>query len=220
MIARNSQSIDEKLHLLHNQLQLFKTAFSDLKELNLLANINKNRQSQFRNHSQLLDHLHKQVLPVCDSSSVYNFFLDVQSDNDRTADFIAQILQMHPITRCQEFYLYYTNETSIQLPVEVISNWLHRNSDEIGCTKTGQSKEKRFLVIFNRIEILNAAEMCDRMKTVITFRFIFDIKIWKRWPKFYNPKLIFSDPKTKNALILIFTNKLVQMFWLILIIWL
>ena len=166
-----SQSIDEKLHLLQNQLQLFKTAFGDLKEINLSANINKNDQTQFHNHTQLLDYLREQLLPICDSSSVYsyNFFVDFQSDNDGTADFIEQIFQMRPIIHCRDVLFHYANETFIQLPVGVISNWLNRNSDEIGLTRTGQSKEVRYLAMNNQIKIQNAAEICDRLKMVRAF---------------------------------------------------
>ena len=145
-----SQSIDEKLHLLQNQLQLFKTAFSDLEKITLIPTINKNDQSQFHDHSQLLEHLREQLLPICDSSPFYSFSIDFQSDNDAAADFIAQILQMHPITRCQEVSFYYDNVTFIQLPVEVIANCLNRNSDDqIDGTGSGQSKKKRILAMNN-----------------------------------------------------------------------
>ena len=164
-----SVSIDEKLQLLQHQLQLFKTAFSDLKEITLSANINQNDQTQFHDHTHLLDHLREQLLPICNSSSVdnYNFFVDFQSDNDGAADFIAQILQMRPIIRCREVYFDYDNETFIQLPVEVIANWLNRDSDgEIDSTETGQSKKERYLGMNNQIKIQNAVEMCDRMRMV------------------------------------------------------
>ena len=172
----SSTSIDDKLRLLHNQLQLFITAFSDLKEITLIATINQNDQSQFHDHSQLLEHLREQLLPICDSSPFYSFHIDFQSNKDGAANFIAEILQMGPITRCQEVSFYYDNETFIQLPVEVISNWLNRG--KIGSTETGQSKKERMLKLeMNyRIKIQNAVEMCDHMKMVIKFYFILDLK--------------------------------------------
>ena len=182
-----SQSIDEKLRLLQNRLQLLKTAFSDSKEINLTAKINQNDQSQFRDHLQLLDHLREQVLPICDSSPVYAFTIDFKSNKDATGNFIGQILQLPPINRCREVYFHYENETFIQLPVEVISIWLNRNSNnEIGCTRTGQSEKERLLSMNNRIRIQNAVEMCDRSKMVIPFYCIFNIKIVKKVIKFYN----------------------------------
>ena len=162
-----SQSIDEKLQLLRDQLQLFKTALSDLEKITLAACINLNDQSQFHNHTELLDHLHKQVLPICDTSSVYNFHVDFQSDNDAAGNVISQILQMPSINRCQKVLFHYANEASIQLPVEVISNWL--NCSEIGSTEPGQSKEERFLAMNDRIKIQNAVEMCDHLKMVGAF---------------------------------------------------
>ena len=155
-----SQSMDEKLHLLQNQLQLFKTAFSDMEEITLIAKINQNDQSQFRNHSQLLDHIRDQLLPICNSSSVYIFHIDSQSDSDAAGNFIGQILQLPSINR--KVYFHYDNEIFIQLPVEVISNWLNRNG-EIGWTL------RRLLEMNNRITIQNAEEICDHLKMVRAF---------------------------------------------------
>ena len=116
-----SQSIDEKLHLFQDQFQLFKTAFSDLGEITLSATINQNDQSKFRNHSQLLDHIRKHLLPIFDSSLFYSLRIDINNngtaDDDGTADFIAQVLQMRPIIRCRDVYVLYKNEASIQVPV-------------------------------------------------------------------------------------------------------
>ena len=165
-----SQSIDEKLQLLQNQLQLFMKAFSDLGEITLSATINQNDQSQFHDHTHLLDYFRERLIPICDSSSVYNynFLVYGQSDNDGAADFIAQILQMRPIIRCREVLFRYSNETFIQLPVGVIANWLHRNFDgEVG--GAGTSKMELTLSMNNRIKILNAMEMCDHIKTVRAF---------------------------------------------------
>ena len=170
-----SQSIDEKLHLLQNRLQLFKTALSDLKEITLSAKIDQNDQSQFHDHSQLVDHFRQQVLPICDSSPFYSFQIDSQSDNDGAADFIVQILQLPSIIRCRDVLFLYEKETFIQFHVETISNWLHRNSDD-GIGSTGQSKEVLILSMNNQIKIQNALEMCDRLKEVRAFCFIFNIK--------------------------------------------
>ena len=173
-----SISIGEKIQLLHYHLQLFEKALSDLKRIPVIANINQNDQSQFHDHSQLLDHLREQVLPIY-SSPFYSFQIDSQSDNDGAGDFIAQILQMRPIMCCREVLFHYANEASIQLPVEVIANWLNRNSDDgIGCTGTGQSKKERFLAMNHRIKIQNAVEMCDRLKMVFLLTYsISSIKI-------------------------------------------
>ena len=173
-----SISIDEKLHLLQDQLQLFGTALSDLKKITLSAKINSNDQSQFRSHFQLLDHIRDQLLPICDSSPFYSFSIDFQSDNAVAADFIATILQMRPITRCRDVLFIYEKAIFIQLPVKVISNWLNRDSDD-GIGYTGQGKEMRLLATNYRIKVQNAVEMFDHMKMVITFYFIFTIKILK-----------------------------------------
>ena len=167
--SKGSTSIDEKLRLLHNQLQLFKTAFSDLGEITLAVRINKNDHSQFHNRIQLLDHIREQLLPICDSSPFYSFYIDSQSDNDAAGNVISQILQLPSINRCRDVQFHYDNETFTQLPVEVISNWLNRDSDDgIGCTLNGQSKKDRYLGMNKRIRIQNAVEMCDRLKMVIT----------------------------------------------------
>ena len=180
MIARNSQSIDEKLHL-RNHLQLFKTAFSDLNEITLIAKINQNDKSRFHDHSQLLDHIREEVLPICYSSPLcnYNFYIDSQSDNDTAGNFIGQILQQPSINRCREVYFRYDNETFIQLPVGDISNWLNRNSDD-QIDSAGRSKKERLLLMDHQIRIQNAVEMCDHLKMVREFYFIFNIKIVKK----------------------------------------
>ena len=152
--SKGSTSIDEKLQLLQDQLQLFKTALSDVKKIALSAGINQNDQSQFRDHSQLLAHFREQVLPICDSSLVYNYsvFIDFKSNNDAAGNVIGQILQLPSINRCQEVYLHYDNETFIQLPVDAIANWLNRNSDD-GIGGIGQGKKRRFLAMNNQIKM-------------------------------------------------------------------
>ena len=170
-------SMDEKLQLLQNQLQQFKASLSGLERVTLFAHVNKNDQSLFRDHSQLLDHIREQLLPICDSSPVYSFKIDFQSDKDAAGNVIGQILQLPQINscHCQKVYFRCTNETFIQLPVEVIANWLNRNSDnEIGCTRIGQSKKERLLSTSRRVRIQNAVEICDQLK-MVTFYLNFDI---------------------------------------------
>ena len=164
------QSIDEKLHLLQNRLQLFKTAFRDVKKITLIAKINKNDQSQFHDHTQLLDHIREQFLPICDTSPFYSLHIDFQSDNDAAGNVIGQILQLPPINCCQEVQFHYADETFIQLPVEVIANWLNRNfGGEIASTGPGQSKKELILAMNHRIKIQNAVEICDHLKIVRAF---------------------------------------------------
>ena len=140
--------------------------------ITLTARINQNDQSQFRDHSQLLDHLREQVLPICDSSPAYYFEFDFQSDNDAAGNVIGQFLQLPSIKRCQKVGFNYANETFIQLPVDAISNWLNRNSDD----GIGRNKKERFLGTNHRIRVQNAEEICDRMRKVITFNFILTLK--------------------------------------------
>ena len=168
--TEGSISIDAKLQLLHYHLQLFETALSDSEKIILSAAINQNDQSQFRNHSQLITHLREKVLTICDSSPVYNynFFIDFQSNNDAAGNVIGQILQLPPINSCQEVRFLYANESFIQLPVEVISNWLNRNSDD-QFNSTGRDNEERKLLMNRQIRIQNAVEMCDRLKMVRAF---------------------------------------------------
>ena len=189
-----SLSIYEKLQLLHYHLQLFETVLSDLEKVILSATINQDDQSQFRNHSQFITNLREKVLPICDSSPVYLFHIDFQSDKDAAGNFIGQILQQPPINRCQEASFFYSNETFIQLPVEVITNWLNRNYYVgIGGAGTGQNKKERILYANKQIKIQNAVEMCDWMQMVITFYFIFNIKIVKEVNKIYNARKFYKQ---------------------------
>ena len=183
LFEKNRRSIDEKLQILQNYLQQFKTAFSDLEMITLTAKINQNDQSQFCNHFQLLDYIREQVLPICGSSPVYWFDIDFQSDKDGAGNLIGQILQLPSINRCQEVGFLYANETLIQLPVEVIANWLNRNFDD-GIGGTGQSKKERQLVMHDRIRIQNAGEICDRLKTVRTFHLFSNIYKFRKKQSF------------------------------------
>ena len=82
------------------------------------------------------------------------------------------------------------------MPVNAISNWLNRNSDD-QFNSTGRDNEERKLLMNKQIRIQNAVEIRDQMKMVITCYFIFNIKIVKKVYKFYNRRISFSDPETK-----------------------
>ena len=175
-----SISIDEKLQLIQCQLKLFETALSDLEKITLIAAINRNDQSRIRDHSQLLDHLGGQVLPICHSSA-YHFFIDFQSDNDAAGNVVGQILQLVSINRCREVYFHYKNETFIQLPVDAISNWLNRNSND-QIDSAGRGNKAHLLLMDRLIRIQNAVAMCDHLKMVIYLFLTF--KIPKSDPNF------------------------------------
>ena len=175
-VGPHTISIDMEIQLLQIQLQLFKTALSDLELLTLNARINQNDPNMFRDYSQLLDHFREQVLPICDSAPVYKLLIDFQTGSDRAADFIVQILQLPRINRCncQEVSFFYLNETFIQLPVDAISHWLNRNFDN-KIDGTGQGKKQRLLATNHHIRIQNAVEMYEHLKTVMVFHCFFEI---------------------------------------------
>ena len=121
----------------------------------------------FSNHSHLLDHIQNELLPVCGSSFGYKFDIDFHSEKSASTNVIASILQMTQIERCSTLQISLNKlDRSTKLPVESISNWLHRKRDG-----TCEKSKRRFLRIYLDSVIQNALEMCDYLKKVIYLDF-------------------------------------------------
>lgn len=158
-------SIEEKFKLYGNYLQLLKKALNDANSIKFFCKIDQNDGHAFRNHSQLLNHVQNDLLAICDSSRGYAFVIDLHSDTNAGANVMDQILEMHPIGRCSNLEIkiiefYGRSEHQIQLPIELISNWLHRKLDGIN-----EKSKERFLRISSE-NIQNIREMCNHLKTV------------------------------------------------------
>ena len=147
-----------------NYLQRLKLNDSSLIHFN--GTISKNNPSHFSDHSQLLDHLQNELLPIHGSSRRYKFEICFHSNSDQVsisyADLFVKILQIPRIDCCSnvEIKLYgFIGFTMppIQFPIEPISKWLHRSFKE-------KSKE-RFLRIYP-CRLRCGRELCDHLKKV------------------------------------------------------
>ena len=163
--AIKERPIAEKCQSVVNYLQPLKLNDSNLIHFN--ATIDGNNRSNFKNRTQLIDHLRNEFLPICGSSGGYKFVIWLYSDAVSSTDLLAKILQMSQIDRCSNVDIFlhectiYTRE--YQLTFEPISDWLHRNYNGIA----GKSKE-RFLRIFPS-DSLWAQELCDHLKKVTIY---------------------------------------------------
>ena len=155
-------SIVEKCQSVVNYLEPLKLSDSNL--IHFIGAINKNNRSHFSNHSQLLDHLQNELLPIWGSSRGYKFEIYLFLDEVSHTNLIAQILQLPRIDCCSnveiKLPLSVFTMHPMQFPIETISNWLHRN-----CNGTEERSKKRFLRIYSS-SFLCARELCNHLKKV------------------------------------------------------
>ena len=175
--------ISEVCRAFINYLQPLKKTLKDSNLIDFFGSINNNRSTHFSDHSKLLDHLQNELLPICDSSRAYEFDILFYSDENAGRDVIASILKQQTILRCSNVAIKLSLANwPLQLPIEPISNWLHRKCDGINENERSAFSaftEERFLQIhFDKFQ--NATELCDYLKTVITitlfsFKFVTEI---------------------------------------------
>ena len=81
--------IAEKCQSVVNYLKQLKLNDSSL--IHFIVAIKKNKRTHFSNHSQFLDHLRNELLPICGSSRAYKFDFFSRDETAR-ADLIEKIL--------------------------------------------------------------------------------------------------------------------------------
>ena len=127
---------------------------------------NQNECGLFSDHSQLINYIQNTFLPICNSSSGYQFDIYFFSDANSAEDTIASILKMDEIKNCSMVQIQIYDAEQTQLPVYEVSNWLEKSTD--GEENIVQNLEERFLEI--RFDgdscIQNAREMVDHLETV------------------------------------------------------
>ena len=173
------QSIAEKCQSLVKYLQPLKEALNNLVLIYFVAVINANDGSCFSDSSKLLNHVQNEVIPICNSSRGYRIEISYFESMNDCPNVIASILQMNPFIRCSHleiiFHRYFHTDTygelstwssqhavePPQLPIERISNWLHRKSETIN-----ENSKKRFLRI-NLSKTQNALELLAHLQEVI-----------------------------------------------------
>ena len=179
LYVEGDQSIEEKCAFFQDslqQLQPLKALLNDPKLiLSVYCCIDRGDPSQFREHSELLDHIRDDLLPMF--SSKPNYMFGISSDENCARCLISSILQMEPIKRCSTvFFWFKLLETGIQnqsqnfikIPIKTLSEWLHRESDAMEFD--GREQRQRHLQILSE-NISDDQKMYDHLKKV-RFSFI------------------------------------------------
>ena len=143
----------KKCRLFTKCLEPLKTALDRAHLLRFTARISGINQSIF------VRHLSDELLPICGSFHCYEFSIHLVSGQNSGTMLIASILQLPAIVRCTKIGIE-LKEQAITLPVDTISDWLNRKSDNEG-KYNGQKS-----LLLDGLEILNAREMCDHLKKV------------------------------------------------------
>ena len=164
-----SKSIVEKCGLLDECLQSIKPALNDSNLISFKCFVCEYDQSAFFNHQTLIKYISERLLPICESSRSYSFFIGFISDENSASNIIASILQMTQISRygCFGVCIGLIGKTvTAQLPIEPISTWLNRNS---GAMEIHQKQTDRVLLIRSdrpSETFQNIPEICAFLKMV------------------------------------------------------
>ena len=122
--------------------------------------------------SMLLTHLEQKLLPICDNCRSYGFFVDFWCNPASSAKkLISSILQFDQIYRCSNVLINFKSfvvggDFRIELPVDVVANWLNRSRTSNAINANGQMKVERILAIEIGTYIYNVSEMLDCLKKV------------------------------------------------------
>ena len=113
---------------------------------------------------KLLDHIKKELLPICNACCSYKFDINFNYNKDGVTTLIDSILHLEPVIRCSNVQFDCKMRAKwyggMQLPVAQILIWL-LNPDSI------QMKKERILKISPESRISNFGDMIDRLKKVI-----------------------------------------------------
>ena len=162
-------SIANKCEIFASRLQ--KTRLKEANSICVWATIDQMiRHHDFCDHTQLLEHLRNQILPICGYRHRYEFNIDLESDKFAVANIITSILEMQQVNECSNvgIRLVIPNQYE-QLPIGTISNWLHRNRNtDNGENKfANQNQRERVLEIeVANISNSNVVEMWNHLRKV------------------------------------------------------
>ena len=139
----------------------------------------KERSSvDFEDHFAVLEHLHNELLPICDSSRHYEFIIEILFDAsgpNAATNVIESLLQMPQIVVCSNVTIEVRNYPSvlIDLPVEAIAKWLNQKSDNPTrvIDQKNAKKQEKFLAI-HLFEVHNELEVVDNLREVYFVYFI------------------------------------------------
>ena len=112
------------------------------------ASIVQDNPSRFDDHDELLKYLSDRFLPICDKSRGYEFCIGFHLDANTTRFIIASILKMEQVDRCSNVVIDFPIDVDngTKLPIDEISNWLHRSCD------AGGLRERSLFIQLEKIE--------------------------------------------------------------------
>ena len=164
-------------HQIANKCEIFASQLQKLPRLNesnsisVWATVNQKRRDHFIDHTQLLEHLPNRLLPICGCCRRFKFLIGFESDKGAVANMFTSILQMQQIIDCSNVAFRLVIDCQYdKLPIETISNWLHRNgngnTDNGGNGIANQDQRERVLEI-QVANISNSLEMWDHFEKVL-----------------------------------------------------
>ena len=163
-------------HLIANKCEIFASQLQKLPRLNesnsicVSANISEKRQrGYFIDHTQFLEHLHNKLLPVFGYCHQLGFRIGLGSNNDAVTTTIASILQMRQIIDCSNVAIHLAKPIQYdRLPIETISNWLHRNQNaDNGRNEFANQNHKERVLEIEMVYVQNVLEMLNHLKKVL-----------------------------------------------------
>ena len=115
-----------------------------------------------------LTHFGKEILPICDNCRSYRFKIYSYWRDSSADKLISTILQFAQIDCCSNvlFEFYNFDDGPIELPVDVVANWLNRSRTSNAINANGQMKVERILAIEMSTWNYNVLEMLDCLKKV------------------------------------------------------
>lgn len=96
---RGSQPIEEKCEFIESRLLPFQHTLHDSNMIECYARITQHCDD-FNDHSHFIEYIRNRMLPICNSSRGYKFFIIFHSDVNSGTNVIASLLQMAEIKRC------------------------------------------------------------------------------------------------------------------------
>ena len=151
--CKDSQPIEQKCQLFVEQLRL-NPEILDGSMVTFHCDVDSNNSSHFHDYFELLGYLRNQLLPIFDKPRGLMFEISFESESDRTEgkSIISSLLQMPQIERVLSVEIVFHDDERTDLPVDEISNWLHRNHGDqrersllISCNARGAGTNERLL---------------------------------------------------------------------------
>ena len=165
-------------HPIANKCEIFASQLQKLPRLNesnsisVWATVNQKRRDHFIDHTQLLEHLRNLLLPIFRNCRRYEFRISLGSDKDTVANIVTSILEVQQVNECSNVGIHLGEvrpfRYDYRLPVETISNWLHRsrNADN-GENEFSNQKQRERVLEIEAVYISNVLEMLNHLKEVL-----------------------------------------------------